>query len=663
VRLARFLLLALACGFGLAAGAPAQQPVRVAVLERPAGGDRARPVLAESVRALGATPLELLPAAKKGDLPLGKTDLLLVGGFFTSPEDEATATLVRRREALRGFVAGGGTLLVFAQSYQRNELSEKLLPETKKPDERRPWAFAEPEYPLEFTPQQWDDLYVLEPEHPLLSAPRRIDAARLRAAKGERALGGDCPLGVVGVRMIVGRRYRLAYPWLSEAAIGRGRLLVCGGAPDLARRDASPEALETVKDFVENAIAYAGAVRAKTVAPFAPTFKELPVSTKDAVAEFDDWAGFEKRVSAAVDRGVVALRKMQKDDGSFGTFGTSFGAKNYTVGQTALAMTALLASGVSKHDDAVRRALAALPKAAPQDSYQAGVLAFALDHFAAPDGERFDLARLSAAERAKYVFKRFLTPEQKKTMEEAAAWLVNERYRGFWRYLADPRDADLSASQYAALGLIAAQRCGVAVPREVFDKMIDGLLAVQTKGKERTYAFPRREPKPREWPEFEETKKAVGFWNYEAPVRAEWGRGTTDMIGVAMLVIALDGLSRDGLHDARSARVAAAIDYALNHLDAIFRVDVQPADAGRPFDKFPDFYYLYTLERAMVLGGRRFVGRHDWYREAAEFLLDVQRADGRFDVAGAQYRSDAIHTAFALLTLKRATIPARVTPR
>lgn len=662
----RRLLLAACAALCASVAAPfavAQSPrPQVGVLERPAAGADAVPLAAAGLRAAGADVRDLHASALKGDLPLAKLDMVVVGGFYTSPEDAATGTLARKGAALRAFVQGGGLLFVFAQSYQRNELAGKLLPELKKPEERRPWAFLEPEYPLEWTPQQRDAVVVLDAAHPLTSEPTPIDAALIAAGRGEKDVATDSPLGVPGVRILVGHRYRLAFPWLSEAAVGRGRVVVCGGAPDLGVKARADGGLALVRALLGNAAAYADALRARTAPAFQPTFKDLPATTKEAVADFDDWAGFEKRVAAAVDRGVAALRKMQKEDGSFGKFSAPFGAENYATGQTCLGLLALLASGVSKSDDAVVRAAAALPTEAPRDTYQAGILAYALEHLAAPDGERFDLARLTPAERAKYVYKRNYPPARRKTAEDCARWLAEERYRGFWRYLENPRDADLSASQYATLGLLSAHRSGIKVPAEVFDKVIDGLLATQTKGKERVYAFPRRAPAPREWPEFEETRKPVGFWNYDAPVRAEWGRGTTDAIGIAMLAIALDGVS-DGVRDARGARVAQAVDFALNHLDGIFRVDIQPSDPGRRVDRFPDFYWLYTLERAMTLTETLFVGRHDWYRETAEYLLDVQRSDGKWDVAGAQYRSDAIHTSFALLTLKRATLPGRVTPR
>ncbi len=70
-------------------------------------------------------------------------------------------------------------------------------------------------------------------------------------------------------------------------------------------------------------------------------------------------------------------------------------------------------------------------------------------------------------------------------------------------------------------------------------------------------------------------------------------------------------------------------------------------------------YYLWTLERAMVLWGADRVGEHDWYREGAAQLLKTQKKDG-------SWRGEApvFATSFGLLFLTRAADPPRAfTPK
>ena len=65
--------------------------------------------------------------------------------------------------------------------------------------------------------------------------------------------------------------------------------------------------------------------------------------------------------------------------------------------------------------------------------------------------------------------------------------------------------------------------------------------------------------------------------------------------------------------------------------------------------------HAMDLERCGVLLDQRFFGTRDWYREGAEALMREQGPDGAF------LGSD-LHTAFALLFLKRATVPATTSP-
>ncbi|MHC4924244.1 MAG: DUF4159 domain-containing protein, partial [Planctomycetota bacterium] len=71
----------------------------------------------------------------------------------------------------------------------------------------------------------------------------------------------------------------------------------------------------------------------------------------------------------------------------------------------------------------------------------------------------------------------------------------------------------------------------------------------------------------------------------------------------------------------------------------------------------PNFhlYYLYALERAGMLAGVEWMGEHDWYGVGAEHLMATQKEDGSWK----DERRPATGTCFALLFLKKGTIPVR----
>ena len=73
------------------------------------------------------------------------------------------------------------------------------------------------------------------------------------------------------------------------------------------------------------------------------------------------------------------------------------------------------------------------------------------------------------------------------------------------------------------------------------------------------------------------------------------------------------------------------------------------------------YYYLYGLERAGMKAGVKYFGKHDWYREGAEYLLSAQTKSGGWPEGGGEGRvadhteSPITQTCFALLFLKRST--------
>ena len=101
-------------------------------------------------------------------------------------------------------------------------------------------------------------------------------------------------------------------------------------------------------------------------------------------------------------------------------------------------------------------------------------------------------------------------------------------------------------------------------------------------------------------------------------------------------------------------------EYALNHINTLFRIPdsvsydeaVVVVTAGSP---------LYGLERACELTGTARIQGRDWYHEGALQLLAQQQPNGSIRGEGDGLLLDS--TCFALLFLKKATLPAVTTGR
>ena len=69
------------------------------------------------------------------------------------------------------------------------------------------------------------------------------------------------------------------------------------------------------------------------------------------------------------------------------------------------------------------------------------------------------------------------------------------------------------------------------------------------------------------------------------------------------------------------------------------------------------YYYLYGVERIAALGMYEKIGKHYWYKEGAFVLLKQQYSDGHWDTRKEVAPSDINDTCFALLFLRRGTVP------
>ncbi|MGD0093029.1 MAG: DUF4159 domain-containing protein [Planctomycetota bacterium] len=180
--------------------------------------------------------------------------------------------------------------------------------------------------------------------------------------------------------------------------------------------------------------------------------------------------------------------------------------------------------------------------------------------------------------------------------------------------------SDNSRTQFALLGLKAAQDLGVKVPPEVFKRARRYVLAGQN--------------------------KLDGSWSYRIP--ADAGYGSMTAAGITSLFIINEQAYKESAvcggvpEDWR-------LQKALAWLGENFAVNTNPRHGSF------HYYYLYAMERIGVLTGQKFIGGHDWYREGAEYLVRRQLEDGSWSDA-----SGILATEFALLFLGKGREPVAV---
>ena len=310
--------------------------------------------------------------------------------------------------------------------------------------------------------------------------------------------------------------------------------------------------------------------------------------------------GLSLEINRAIDRGIARVLAWQNADGSFG--GAQH-AGSYPLGQSALALYALLSSGVPRDDPAVVRAFAFLRQQEPKKVYSVSVWVLALDAARDP--------RLDAE------------------IRDAAAWLelaFNER-DDLWGY--PEGDPELSNTQFAVLALWTAGRHGYAPKGRLWTDLIAGTLDVQN---------------------------GDGGFGYRPTDRPE-SQGSMTTAGITTLELAVGALAGDLSSSKAAHEGREGLARAWSWMDRHFTATGNPSfDNGLLLDRHkitPDrlymfhYYYVWGVERIAAISGRQAIGGRDWYREGAIQLLKDEEPEG-----GWAYIDT---TAFALLFLKRAT--------
>lgn len=265
----------------------------------------------------------------------------------------------------------------------------------------------------------------------------------------------------------------------------------------------------------------------------------------------------------------------------------------------------MLNSGVDKDDPAIGRAMKYLRASQPNETYSVALQTLVYCQL----GAAGDLPRI----------------------RRNVQWLVDGQLEGAgpntgaWNYGQDRGAGDPSNAQFAILALGAAQDRGIEIDPKVFQTAMD-------------YWIPRQ--------------RNGGGWAYNSRDIS----GSMTCAGVASIIIGRSGLADgDGrIVDGKlrccgdDAAEGDPIEQGIEWLGRNFSTQVNPGGSLATF-----YYYIYALERVGRLSGRRFIGEHDWYREGAERLIELQDEFLGYWKGNSPLEPELVATSFSLLFLSK----------
>lgn len=368
----------------------------------------------------------------------------------------------------------------------------------------------------------------------------------------------------------------------------------------------------------------------------------------------------EAKVKEAIRRGVVALRKFQRQD-------DFFYHPQGPPGATALAGIALLEAGVSPHDPQIERAANRVRKSVAdltqtysismsivfldllrdaRDDYLIQILALRLLRGQQVDGSwGYECGPLSDEQKRKVALRvretqsRETAPIPEGTTSSPAS--LPDDFRAGLKDLQNRQRInnrpDNSNTQFAVLALWVARRRGI--PAE------EALIEAQR--------------------HFERTQLADGGWTYITPVNlgktpAIPGCTCAGLIGLAIghvsrrVVLHSRGQAASeegGMTLSRDPHVRAALLNLSLSIGMPVPHKIQ-LDRGNRNQKY--FYcVLWSMERVAMAYGLKTIGGKDWYGWGAEMLLASQDEDGAWRDELAE---GGVDTSFALLFLLRSNL-------
>ncbi|MCA8919801.1 MAG: hypothetical protein KDB32_12045, partial [Planctomycetes bacterium] len=255
---------------------------------------------------------------------------------------------------------------------------------------------------------------------------------------------------------------------------------------------------------------------------------------------------------------------------------------------------------------------------------------------------------------------------------EIAVKALESRFRkayggGGWRYFRRGMDesnpeVDISATQYAILGLKAASRLGIKYDKSMLVDAFRLLRGQQdkdgpvVKAKWKKSGADQGKKSPR-LVDIEKEFKARGWGYARQSTHQELDKqtyGSMTAAGVNALILIRDEL----IEDPAQKKAWSAVEEDCNQMigDGLaWMIQNWSMQENPRAGHYRFYYYLYTVERLGMLGGIDEIGGHDWYIEGAEVLLKDQDTSGMWDIQNEVDPSDIYNTCYALLFLKRAS--------
>jgi hypothetical protein len=288
----------------------------------------------------------------------------------------------------------------------------------------------------------------------------------------------------------------------------------------------------------------------------------LPVFAAGCSTDTSDGSGMTAR-EQAVAAGRDFLLNRQQSDGSW-----KAAPEGFPGGSTAMAVWALLESGSSPHEPAVRKALAYLGDVKSDKTYTVSVRANAYEAAVAKGATTY-----------------------RDPLKKEVRRLVSGSIEGAYTYVVEPKVEDISDqsnSHYAAMGVEAGVRIGQEVPAEFWKQVM------------------------RYWVR---TQNPDGGWPYSQ-------QGTPSTPTMTAAALATLGLCHSEL-GGDSPQAKAAIDRGIDWLAPRFEESLTNSSVT--------YYYFLTLDRMERLTGHKRIDEVDISAAMSAELLKRQKSDGAWE--------------------------------